>query len=359
MADRKIKLGNRRVGVGEPLYFIADIAANHDGKLERALKLIELAKEAGADAAKFQNFQAHKIVSARGFNSLCGKLSHQSGWKKPVFEVYKDASIPLEWAPQLKAKCAEAGIEYFTSPYDFESVDAVDPYVNIYKIGSGDIDWDEMLTYIAQKGKPVIIASGASCLSEVRKALKLIEPYTQDIILLQCNTNYTAGPENFRHINLNVLKTFSREFPGAILGLSDHTRGYATVLGAVALGALVFEKHFTDDNSRDGPDHAFAMDPRSWKEMIRAANETYQALGDGVKRVEDNERQTVFLQRRSLRFTRDLPKGHIVLRQDIFPLRPAEKGAYGPGCLKYILGKMLVRNVLSEECVREEDLSDA
>jgi N-acetylneuraminate synthase len=139
------------------LYFIADIGANHDGSIERAYKLIDLAKEAGADAAKFQNFQADKIVSKFGFENLGQKMSHQSSWKKSVYEIYKDASVNFEWTSLLKEKCKEVGIEYFTSPYDFESVDFVDPFVSLYKIGSGDITWIEIIEYIAKKQNTTII----------------------------------------------------------------------------------------------------------------------------------------------------------------------------------------------------------
>src|ERR1700733_1488645 len=137
--NMRFKINQHWIGQQDPLYFIADIAANHDGDLSRALKLIDLAKQAGAHAAKFQNFQAAKIVSQKGFESLGDQVSHQASWKKPVFEVYKDASLDFSWTPKLKKHCDEVGIEYMTSPYDFESVDHVDPYLNAYKIGSGDI----------------------------------------------------------------------------------------------------------------------------------------------------------------------------------------------------------------------------
>ena len=125
-----IKVGNRFIGINEKPYFIADVAANHDGNINRALKLIELAKLSGADAAKFQNFTASKIVSKKGFDNLGGQLSHQSNWKKSVYEVYEDASISFDWTSKLKDKCDEVGIEYFTSPYDFQSVDHVDKFLN-------------------------------------------------------------------------------------------------------------------------------------------------------------------------------------------------------------------------------------
>ena len=139
-----VKLGKKIID-NNSLYFIADIGANHNGSLEKAIKLIHLAKEAGADAAKFQNFQANKIVSKLGFDKMKGKLSHQSNWNKSVFEVYEDASISKDWTKILKNECDSIGIDYFTSPYDFESVDFVDPYVDMYKIGSGDISWLEII----------------------------------------------------------------------------------------------------------------------------------------------------------------------------------------------------------------------
>ena len=286
------KIGKHAIGFDQPLYFVADIAANHDGNIDRAFKLIELAKEAGAHAAKFQNFIAEKIVSRNGFDELGGQLSHQSKWKKSVYETYEDASVSYGWTAKLKEKCDEVGIEYFTSPYDFESVDHVNHYVPAYKIGSGDITWHEIIEYIAKKGKPVLMATGASTMEEVQLAMSVLQKHTHDIVIMQCNTNYTASLENFKYINLNVLKAYAQEFQDVTLGLSDHTPGHATVVGAVALGARVFEKHFTDDNSREGPDHKFAMNPQTWREMVNRANEVYLALGGGRKFIEENEQET-------------------------------------------------------------------
>jgi len=350
----KIKVGRRSIGKGEPLYFIADIAANHEGSLQRAFELIELAKNAGAHAAKFQNFQASQIVSKKGFGLLGKQLSHQKKWKKSVFETYQDASIPFNWTEKLKKKCDEMRIEYFTSPYDFESVDYVDPYLNVYKIGSGDITWLEIIKYMAKKGKPIMIASGASNMLDVDRAMRLLRGITKEIVLMQCNTNYTASPENYKYVNLKVIESFKKRYPNVILGLSDHTHGHATVLGAVALGALVFEKHFTDDNSREGPDHKFAMNPAAWREMVERANELYQALGDGIKRVEDNEKETSFLQRRGLRFTRDLLKGHVISKADMFPLRPLAKNGLPPYEMESVIGRRLLENVKADDHVTLE-----
>ena len=350
------KIGKHNIGFDQPLYFIADIAANHDGDLGRAYRLIELAKESGAHAAKFQNFTAKKIVSRSGFDNLGGQLSHQSKWKKSVYETYEDASVSYDWTEKLKEKCDEVDIEYFTSPYDFDSVDHVDPYVPAYKIGSGDVTWHEIIEYIARKNKPVLIATGASTMNEVQLAMRVLTKHTQDIVLMQCNTNYTASMENFKFINLNVLKNYYNEFPGVVLGLSDHTHGHATVLGAVALGARVFEKHFTDDNTREGPDHKFAMNPKTWREMVDRSNELYHSMGDGVKKIERNEQETAVLQRRGLRFTKDLSAGHIIEGTDLFPLRPLNPDGVPPYRINELIGKALKVNVAIDDYIRIKDL---
>lgn len=338
---KNIKIGNITIGEGRPLCFVADIAANHDGDIERAFKLIELAKKSGAHVAKFQNFQADKIVSEKGFESFGKQLSHQASWKKSVYETYKDASVPFDWTEKLKNKCDEVGIEYMTSPYDFESIDRIDPCVNAYKIGSGDITWLEIIEYIAKKKKPVIIAAGASSMEDVERAMDVLEKNTDDIVLMQCNTNYTASPENFKFINLNVLKTFRQKYPEVILGLSDHTSGHAAILGAIALGARVFEKHFTDDNEREGPDHKFAMNPKTWKDMVNRANELYLALGDGIKVVEENEKDSVKLQRRGIRAGRDLEVGHFLTKDDVVFLRPISNEGLPPYRVSEILNKKI------------------
>src|SRR6266481_4023484 len=236
-----LKLGRKAVGLEHPTYFVADISANHDGDLERAKLLIRLCSEAGADAAKFQNFRASRIVSDRGFKALAKQSSHQAQWKKSVFEVYQDASLPWEWTPMLRQECEACGIEYFSAPYDLDAVDMLDPYVELFKIGSGDITWREMVQKVAAKNKPVLLATGASDLSDVQRAVEWISAINPRFCIMQCNTNYTGSVENFKHIHLNVLRAYGALFPHAVLGLSCHTPGHATVLGAVALGARVVE----------------------------------------------------------------------------------------------------------------------
>ncbi|MBN2257959.1 MAG: N-acetylneuraminate synthase family protein [Anaerolineaceae bacterium] len=338
----EIKIGSNLIGNEHPTYFIADISANHDGDMERAKILIHQAKEAGADAAKFQNFRAPKIVSDYGFKSLGDQVSHQATWKKSVFEVYQDASLPFDWTPTLVEECADAGIDYFSSPYDFEAVDMLDPYVPAHKIGSGDITWSEMLEHIARKDKPIILSTGASDIGDVQRAVHAILPINKQLVLLQCNTNYTASLENYDHIHLNVLKTYRLMFPDVVIGLSDHTSGHATVLGAVTLGARVIEKHFTDDTNRIGPDHPFSMTPKTWRDMVDRTRELERSMGSAEKIIAGNEVQTAVVQRRCLRAARDIKAGERITREMIDVLRPATPGAILPFEVPLVIGKRVL-----------------
>ena len=352
----EFKIGNKKIGFNEPSYFIADIAANHDGDLEKAKDLIYLAAEAKADAAKFQNFIADKIVSKFGFENLGGNSTHQKAWKKSVYETYQDASINQDWTPILKETCEKAGIHYFTSPYDFQSIDAVDPYVEVYKIGSGDITWLEIIDYISSKKKPVMIATGASTMEDVKRAMDLLLSRTRDVVLMQCNTNYTGSLENFRFVNLNVLKTYQKMYPDIVLGLSDHTPGHSTVLGSIALGARVIEKHFTDNNDQEGPDHRFSMNPASWKEMVERSRELEYSLGDGIKRIEENEKKSAIVQRRALRAVHDLQPGTIITEELLFPLRPIPEDGMDPYRIVDLIGKSLTKQLKKGEHITKEHL---
>lgn len=352
----EIQIGKRKIGLEHPTYFIADVAANHDGDLERAKQLIRLAKEAGADAAKFQNFQAPKIVSDYGFKHLGGQQSHQSAWKKTVFQVYKEASIPFEWTAILKEECDRVGIDFFSAPYDFEAIDMLDPFVQLYKAGSGEIDWLEALERMASKGKPFFIATGAATIGDVQRAVRAILKINPQLVLMQCNTNYTASPENYDHLHLNVLRTYATMFPGVILGLSDHTHANAPVLGAVTLGARVIERHFTDSNNREGPDHKFAMNPENWANMVAETRLLERALGSPDKFISANEEQTAVIQRRCLRAARDVKAGEVFTREMIDVLRPATPGGIKPHEIGDVLGTRALSDIPLGKELRWTDL---
>src|SRR5210317_127862 len=350
-------IAGKSVGDSNPTYFIADVAANHDGVLDRALELMTLAKESGADAAKFQHFRADHIVSDKGFRELGGQQSHQATWSKSVYDVYKDASLPWEWTEPLAGHARAIGIDFFTSPYDFEAIDFVDDFVPAYKIGSGDITWLEAIDHMASKGKPIILATGAATLAEVENAVATIARHSVPYSVMQCNTNYTGVSENLHHIHLTVLNTYRETFPDAVLGLPDHTHGHVTVLGAVALGARIIEKHFTDDVSKEGPDHHFSMTPLSWREMVEGTRDLEAALGSPTNVVADNEKEKVVIKRRGLRFARDMRAGETITAEDVVALRPATPGCITPDDLGDVLGTTLARDVVFHDIVTADTLS--
>lgn len=339
--NTSVKIGHSEIDSLAPTYFIADIAANHDGDFERAKALIHLAKEAGADCAKFQHYLPGKIVSQKGFDTLNTNMAHQASWEKSVVDVYDQYHFRRDWTAPLKEECDKIGIDFMTTPYDTEALAEVAALVPAIKIGSGDVTWHGFIEDVAKLGKPVLIATGAADMEDSAQAVEAVLKHNRDIVLFQCNTNYTGSLENFKYVNLNVLRAFATRYPGMVLGLSDHTPGHSAVLGAVALGARVIEKHFTDDNDRVGPDHSFALNPVTWRAMVDATRELEYALGDGVKRFEDNEAETVVVQRRAIRVKADLPAGHVLSADDLECLRPCPVDAVDPRHWDTILGQSL------------------
>ncbi len=315
---KHIKIGERWVGKGKPTYVIAEIGSNFDGDLKQAKHLVSLAKEVGADAAKFQSFLPEKIIAPKGFQQ---KTSFQAGWKSSVYDVYKRAAFPRQWHQEVAEHARSIGIHFFSSPYDREAVDLLcEVGVPALKIGSGDITFLSLVEYIASKGKPVILGTGASTMKEIEEAVKVIRcAGNQDIILLQCVTAY---PTPIDKANIRAMTALEETF-NVMVGYSDHAPGNVVALGAVALGAAVIEKHFTFDKTREGPDHPFAMDTDDMTDMIRKIRLMEQALGSPVKEVTDAEKETVIIQRRSLFARVDIPHGTGITADMVEALRPA------------------------------------
>ena len=351
-----IKIGNRQIGADNPVYFIADIAANHDGDLSRAQRLIELAAKSGANAVKFQHFRAKTIVSAQGFKELGGQIAHQSKWNKSVYEVYEEASLPWSWTEILARTANDNGVDFFTAPYDLEAIEHVNPFVPAFKVGSGDITWIESIEAMAIKGKPIFLATGASMLEDVSRAIAAIEKFSTPYCLMQCNTNYSGESENSTWANIRVLIKYSELFPNAVLGLSDHTPTNMTTLSAITLGARAIEKHFTDDRQRSGPDHYFSLDAGLWKQMVQEASLTLQGLGNGTKVIEQNEMESVVVQRRALRYLKNKKKGEIIDEKDLIPLRPCPKNGVEPYRKHEYVGQCLEFDVKEDQLVQPADI---
>jgi N-acetylneuraminate synthase len=228
--------------------------------------------------------------------------------------------------------------------------------VEIYKAGSGEIDWIEALERMAGKGKPFFVATGASTIGEVQRAVHAILKINRQLVLMQCNTNYTANPKNYDHLHVNVLKTYATMFPDVILGLSDHTHSVAPVLAAVTLGARVIERHFTDSNDREGPDHKFAMNPDNWAKMVAETRILERALGSSDKFIAENEKDTAVVQRRCLRAARDIKASEVFTREMIDVLRPATPGAIKPHEILEVVGTKALHDFKFGQELRWTDL---
>jgi len=349
----EFNIGRLKIGLEYCPIFIADIGANHDGDLSRAKMLIEKAAAAGADVVKFQNFIATNIVSRRGFADV-GRLSHQSSWSAGVYETYEEYSINRDWIPILHEHCQSQGVEFMSTPYDIDSADLLLPYVSAYKIGSGDITYTRLISHIAKKGLPILLSTGASTMEDVNRAV-LSVAWQVPLVIMQCNTDYT-GIASYKHLNLNVISMYLREYPKSVVGISDHSTDDIGVLVSISLGARVVEKHFSDDTTRVGPDHKFSVTPDGWTEMVRRAKNSFASLGSDKKFVCDNESETVVIQRRCLRLSRDMSIGEIVEPSDLVPLRPAPVGSIPPYMLNKIIGHTVNRNIAFGEHITQSDI---
>lgn len=349
--NKEIKIGNKWIGPKHPTYFIAEIGANFDGSIEKAKKLVDAAKAAGADCAKFQTFDTPRIVSEGGFSKMVLKGVHGS-WGRTVSEVFKDAEFPVAWHKEIADYCAQVGIDFSTSPYFKEAVDlCVDLNVPFIKIGSGEITWLEQLDYIARKGIPVMLATGDATLSEIDEAVRTIQKTgNKDLVLMQCITNY---PSKLDSANVNVLKTYQSAFD-VLTGYSDHSPGHVVALASVVLGGRVIEKQFTLNKKDKGPDHPHSMEPDEFKFMVDSIREVERAMGSTVKEVVAEEGETVFVQRRCLYAKNPLKAGQVLTEDDITVLRPAL--GIQPKYKQTIIGKKVNKDIPAGDPLFWEDL---
>lgn len=316
----EIKTRFRTISQNHPTYIIAEIGSNFDRNLMKAKYMVDLAKEAGADCAKFQSFLPDKIVSKSGFDKM--HLSFQSKWKKSVYEVYQDAVLPREWHQKIMDHCKRRKMDFSSAPYDIEAVDLLESlHIPFYKIGSGEVSNLEFIRYVAKKNLPMFIGVGASTLGDIEDMINTIKSTgNSKVVLMQCVTNY---PSPFEDANINALKTLQSAF-GMMTGYSDHTPGHTVPLGAIALGAKIIEKHFTDNKNNSGPDHPFALNPMEFQTMVNEIRNLEKALGSGIKTIYTSEQETKILQRRSLYSAIKIKKGDKIKEHMITLLRPAK-----------------------------------
>lgn len=313
-----VNIGSRQVGEGKPVFIIAEAGSNHDGKLEQARKLVDIAAEAGADAVKFQSFLADKIVAkTRDRASYLDKIV---GKNESMHDIFKKLEMPREWLKELIAYCNEKNIMFLSTPFDEEAVDVLDELgMPAFKIASFELVHLPLLKYAARKGKPMIISTGMANLGEIEEALEAIYGTgNREVIILHCGINY---PPKFEDIHLRAMQTIRQAF-GVPVGYSDHTPGITVPVAATALGATVFEKHFTLDKSLPGPDHGFALNPEELKAMVKSIRETEKALGSPVKQMAPAEEELCTVARRSIFAGVDIPKGTEITEDMLVVLRP-------------------------------------
>ena len=333
------------------VFIIAEAGVNHNGSLETARALVDVASQAGADAVKFQTFTAAGIASRSA--EMADYQKRASGDSGSQYEMLKRLELGESDHRALAAYCTKKDILFLSSPFDEQAVDLLlEVGVPLLKVGSGEITNLPLLVYIGSKKLPVILSTGMSMLGEVERAVAVLNGEgCRDIALLHCVTEYPAPVDQ---VNLKAMLTLRQAF-GLPVGYSDHTVGFEIPVAAVALGATILEKHFTLDKSMKGPDHAASLDPGELTLMVRAVRNVEQALGDGIKRPAPCELGNRDVARKSLIAARALAAGETLRREDIAVKRPGS--GIAPKYLQRVVGRVLKTDVGADEVLRWEQLS--
>lgn len=328
-----VNIGERKVGPGHPCFIIAEAGVNHNGSLEMARQLVDMAVQAGADAVKFQTFKAERIVARDA-----PKAEYQvrnTGNTESQFEMISRLELSPEMHRDLWNYCNGLGILFMSSPFDQQSADLLaDLDVAVFKIPSGELTNLPFLDHVAQKGKPMIVSTGMANLSEVETAIHTIhQANNRDLMLLHCLSNYPADPAD---VNLKAMATMTMAFQVPV-GYSDHTTGIEVSLAAVALGACIIEKHFTLDRNLPGPDHPASLEPEELASMVRGIRTIEASLGHGRKEPAASEANTAAVARKSLVAAQDLPAGQRLTEAHITVKRPGT--GLPPSMITHVLGR--------------------
>jgi len=335
----KIKIADRLIGEGEPCFVIAEAGVNHNGDVNLAKRLIDVAKEARADAVKFQTFKAKELVTKSA--EKAGYQKETTGSEESQYEMIKRLELLEADFKELVTYAQEKDILFLSSPFDKGSVDLLNELgIPAFKVGSGEITNFPLLKHVARREKPIILSTGMATLEEVEEALEVLRKEgAEEIVLLHCVTNYPARIEN---MNLKAMETLRYAFklPG---GLSDHSADVTIPIAAVALGACVIEKHFTLDKNLPGPDHRASLEPDGLKQMVKAIRDVEKALGDGVKRPTKDEEEIKKVGRRSIVARTYIPKGTIITEDMLAIKRPGT--GIEPKYVNRIIGRATKRNI--------------
>jgi N,N'-diacetyllegionaminate synthase len=351
-APAALAIGKHKVGEGQPCFLIAEAGVNHNGRLDLALKLVDAAADAGADAVKFQTFQADELVTADA-----PKAEYQAantGTAGSQLEMLRKLELQPGWHKEIQARCRKRGLIFLSTPFDEKSADLLDELkVPAFKVSSGDLTNLPFLKHLAQKRRPMILSTGMATSDEIHAALGAVREvgHTQ-VALLHCVTRYPADPSE---MNLRVMSTMAHEFQVPI-GLSDHTLGIEVSLAAVALGARVIEKHFTLDRTLPGPDHKASIEPAELAALVRGVRNVEAALGTGDKKPSGYELEIAKVARKSLVAACDIPAGTPVKREMIAIKRPGT--GLAPGWLEKVVGRAARRSIRAGSVLSWDDLAE-
>jgi len=343
------EIGDLPVGPGEPTFVIAEAGSNHNGDLETAKKLIDVAADAGADAVKFQTFRAENV-----YVQDSGAVDYLDD-DRSIYDIIESMEMPHEWIPTLHDYCVEQGVHFLSTPFDEQSAEVLSEYVPAWKVASYTSSHHPFLRKLAASDKPLIMSTGAHELKEVRESVEVLERAgVSGLALLQCVAAY---PTPLEDINVKVVETLADEFDVPV-GLSDHTLDPVTAPAtAVALGANIVEKHFTLDKSMGGPDHQFALEPDQLTEMVTAIRDTESALGTGDKSVLDVESELHDKARRAVHAVEDISAGEELTAEKVNVLRPGEQDAgLHPKFYDELLGKTAARDIERSAGLQWEDV---
>ncbi len=350
MKSTDILIGQRVIGSGSGVFIIAEIGINHGGSVNQAARLIDAAADSGADAVKFQSFRVDRLlIPSRE------RYAQQMDGAESAYQMLRRCELSWEDHEKLKQHADERGVLFLSTPFDEESADFLDALgVPAFKIASSDITHLPLLRHVASKGKPVLLSTGMSFLSEVADAIwQLRSSGAQEIVLLHCVSAYPASPQ---HMNLRALQTLQSYFELSV-GLSDHSEGILLSLVAVALGAVIIEKHFTLDKSASGPDHKASMDPADLKLLVQSLRNVEASLGDGRKRPSDVEEESRLFGRRSIVAAVDIRAQESIARWMLAFKRPGS--GLEPRHLDKVMGMTARRNIGKDTILQWEDLAPA
>ena len=346
----RIEIDGRPIGAGCPPYVIAELSANHNGSLEAALRIIDAAQAAGADAVKIQTYTADTITLRTDHPDF--RIT-EGLWKgRTLAELYDWAHTPWDWHAELFAHARKAGITLFSSPFDTTAIDLLEDLgAPAYKIASFEAVDLALIRYAASTGKPMIVSTGMADAEEIAEAVQAArDGGCRELALLHCVSGYPAPAEDY---NLATIPDMAERF-GCVIGLSDHTLDDVTAIAAVALGAAVIEKHVTLDRQGGGPDDSFSLEPADLSRLVQVARSAHAALGQVDYGRKSSERGNVVF-RRSLWFVQALKAGDVIPPEAVRSVRPGTGAA--PKHLDAVVGRRIAVDVTAPAPVRLEDLA--